>query len=140
MRIFLALLLFSAIPAFGQETVIDRTYRHDPEYGSKAYTESRFVLYGGLAFDLGTSEVAMRAGAEEMNPILGQNRYRRVGLAVGLTIATDLLTRSLARDGHSKLATTLNFIAGGLHVGAGAWNIKQTRPTPLVVIGFKVNP
>ena len=87
------------------------------------YSSSRIALYSGLTFDLISTEVALRAGARESNPILGQNPYRRVGIATGITVATDLWTRRLKLDGHPKLATVVNAVAGGIHFSAGAWNI-----------------
>ena len=88
-----------------------------------AYNASRITLYSGLTFDLISTEAALRTGARETNPILGQNPYRRVGIATGITVATDLWTRRLKLDGHPKLATVVNAVAGGIHFSAGAWNI-----------------
>lgn len=108
-------------------------------HAQSLYTPSRLALYSGLAFDLGTSEYGSRVGATEGNPILGDNRAKRIPLAIGLTIATDLLTRSMKRD-HPRIATVCNFIVGSVHVGAGVWNLKVARPPEPklpAVISFK---
>ena len=95
-----------------------------------AYNASRITLYSGLTFDLISTEAALRAGARESNPILGQNPYRRVGIAAGITVATDLWTRRLKLDGHQKLASIVNAVAGGIHFSAGAWNIHALPRKP----------
>ena len=87
------------------------------------YSASRIALYSGLTFDLISTEAALRAGARESNPILGQNPYRRIGIAAGITVATDMWTRRLRRGGHPKLASIVNAVAGGIHFSAGAWNV-----------------
>jgi hypothetical protein len=94
---------------------------------SKAlYNTSRATLYSGLAVDIATTERVMRLGGLEMNPIAGQNPYRRNGIAIGATVATDLLTRWLRKNGSPKLATAANFIISGLHFGASVHNARQS--------------
>lgn len=88
---------------------------------------SRITLYSGLAFDLGTTEAARRAGYQEANPILGQNPYRRIATATGLTVGTDWLIQRYIRPEHPKLARVLNFTIGSVHIGAGVWNLKYPK-------------
>jgi hypothetical protein len=87
------------------------------------YEASRIVLYSGLAFDLGTTEQNMRNGFIEGNPILGQNVYRRFAIATGATVGTDFLTKWLYKD-HPRAAKIINFTVGGLHYGAGVYNVR----------------
>lgn len=86
---------------------------------------SRIALYGGLTADLITTQSALNAGYKEANPILGQNPYRRGGLAVAGSVAVDLAARWIKRDGHPKIAAVLKFIGGGAHVGAAVWNVRR---------------
>jgi hypothetical protein len=89
-----------------------------------AYATSRVALYGGTAWDLGTTEVILKAGGRELNPVLGQNPYRRISVAIGATVATDLATRWFKKNGHPKLAAVINFAFGAAHIGAGIHNVR----------------
>lgn len=90
----------------------------------RVYDYSRLTLYSGLAFDLTTT---VRIKQPEANPVLGQHPVRQVAFSSGLTVASDLLTHHLKRQGHTKLATIFNYTVGSIHIGAGVWNI-QTAP------------
>lgn len=93
----------------------------------RLYTESRITLYGAAAFDIVTTEMVMRNGGRELNPIAGQNFARRTGVAVGTAVLADFLTNRLRRTGHPKLATVCNFVVGGIRFGAGTHNLIQSR-------------
>ncbi len=110
MRILIALLLLPATA-----------------HAQHAYSTSRIALYGGMAWDLGTTEVILKAGGRELNPFLGQSPYRRVGLVIGSTVAADLATRWLRRNGHPKAASVVNFAFGSAHLGAGIHNVRQAQ-------------
>jgi hypothetical protein len=120
MKVFVLLFLM-AIPAALQA-------QSNSEQSSKVYTASRVALYSSLALDIATTERVLRNGGRELNPLLGQNPYRRNATAIGLTLAGDLLgTRWLRKNGHPKLATVTNFVLSGLHFGAGIHNARQLR-------------
>ncbi len=110
MRLLLALLL---LPATAQ--------------AQHAYSTSRITLYGGMAWDLGTTEVILKSGGRELNPVLGQSPYRRVGLVIGTTVAADLATRWFRKNGHPKAAAVINFAFGSVHIGAGIHNVRQAQ-------------
>ncbi len=117
----LTLLLLLTIPAALQaQSNSERPH-------SKVYTASRITLYSGLAWDLGTTEVILKAGGRELNPVLGQNPYRRIGLAIGSTVAVDFATRWFRKNGHPKAATVINFVFGSVHIGAGIHNVRAIR-------------
>jgi hypothetical protein len=99
-----------------------------PVYGQSAYTTSRITLYSGLGFDLGTTEVILKSGGRELNPVLGQSPYRRVGVAIGSTVVVDVATKWLRKNGHPRAATVINFVFGSVHIGAGVHNIRGIRP------------
>ena len=88
---------------------------------------SRVTLYSSTALDIATTEKVMRRGGVELNPIAGQNPYRRNAFVIGGTIFTDVATRLLRKSGHRKLATGLNFVISGLHFGAASYNAGQLR-------------
>lgn len=91
----------------------------------KPHPASQSVLYGGAAFDLGTTWAGIRYGRlKEGNPIAGQGKVQQAGLVIGVAVVTDLITRRIGRT-HPRLATFTNFFAGGLHIAAGAWNLSR---------------
>ena len=91
-----------------------------------AYNFSRIGLYGGVGFDLATTEAGIHRGFSEGNPLLGQNRYQRMGLVIGTAILADLATRSLRRT-NPRVAVTLNLMIGGIHGTAGVLNLRLMR-------------
>ncbi len=120
MRVFVLLLLL-AIPVELQ------AQSNSEQSNGKAYDASRIALYSSTAFDITTTERVLRAGGRELNPIAGQNPYRRNAIVIGSTVAADLLTRWLRKKGSPRLATVLNFTISGLHFGAGIHNARQLR-------------
>lgn len=95
---------------------------------SKPHPMSQAVLYGGTAFDLGTTWAGIRYGNfKEGNPLLGQRKAVQAGYVIGMAVATDFVTRKLAAAGHPKLATITNFIAGGMHVASGGLNLSHPK-------------
>lgn len=85
---------------------------------------SRFVLYGGHAIDLATTEIALRRGYSEANPLL-VDRTQRLVVSTGAVIGFDLATRWIERR-RPKLARTLRFGLGGSKIAIGiGWNLKR---------------
>lgn len=95
-----------------------------PVGAQSLYKTSRLVLYSGLALDLASTEPGMGRQYRELNPALGQNRVRRIGTAVGLTIGFDLLSHIAKKDGHPKIAAGMNFAAGAVHFSFAVRNLK----------------
>lgn len=91
-----------------------------------SYEASRATLWGGAAFDFGTTIAAQRYGKfKEANPLLGQNHGVQAGVIFGHTLLTDVMTHKLIRS--RKNAAIANFIVGGLHISAGIWNSTRAR-------------
>lgn len=89
--------------------------------------QDRIVLYAGTIADLASTEYAIAQGYREANPILGQNRLRRIGTATAVTVATDLLFHRFVTPRHPKIARVFNFAAGMAHFGAAGWNLSAQR-------------
>lgn len=89
--------------------------------------QDRIVLYAGTIADLASTEYAISRGYREANPILGQNRLRRIGTATAVTVATDLLFHKFVAPRHPKIARVFNFSVGFVHFGATGWNLSATR-------------
>jgi hypothetical protein len=92
------------------------------------YTASRLTHFAGLAADLRTTEVFRTRGILEANPILGQNRYRRLALASGSALTSDFVIGKWVRPKHPRVATVFNFAAGWIHLGI-AYNNRRNLPT-----------
>lgn len=90
----------------------------------RLYNVSRGALYAGTVFDLGSTEVFLRRGYQEANPLL-RNRGARLAIATGTTITFDIFTKRIQRT-NPKLASFLNFAVGGSKLGIGVtWNLKR---------------
>lgn len=89
---------------------------YTPERINSGYTLSRITLYSGAAADIASTEIRMQqSGFRELNPVLGQDRARRIGTVVGGTIAVDLLSRYLYKSGRTRSAAVLNYAVGTMH-------------------------
>ena len=93
-----------------------------PSHAQSLHTWSRITLFGGTAFDLTTTQIALNRGFREFNPLAGQNHAVRNGVSVGITFALDEVgNREYKRSG-SKTATIANFTLGLLRAALGTRN------------------
>lgn len=86
----------------------------------------RAVLYGGAAFDLGTTLEGLTLGRTESNPFLkSSSKVEMSVLVMGSVVAADFATRYLKSHGHEKIGQILNYYVGGLHLTAGFLNLRK---------------
>ncbi len=93
-------------------------------FTAHAQTLPRAILYGGTAFDVGSTWNGVHHGLRESNPIVGQHPARQVGVVVGSVIAIDWLAAVLERDGHGRQGKWLRAAVGVGHVVVGIWNLR----------------
>jgi hypothetical protein len=89
-----------------------------------SFALSRAALYSGTAADLASTEIAMKRGAVELNPLLGQNRVQRIAVSGGMAILTDWATQRM-KVAHPKLAAGINWVGAGVHFSATASNLRR---------------
>lgn len=96
---------------------------------AQSYDISRVVLWGGAGLDHASTEILMHRypASRELNPLAGQNIYRRTAVGIGAAAGTDLATSWLQRNGHPKWAKFLNIVMGGFRASAGVHNLLQLR-------------
>jgi hypothetical protein len=63
----------------------------------------------------------------ELNPIMGQNPWRRTAVGLGVAGGVDYATGWLKRKGHPRWAVVMNFALAGVHFGAGVHNLREIR-------------
>lgn len=100
-----------------------------PPY-SRAFRISEGYAWGGLAFDLATTARAISLGGREVGiyRVVGNRNTAGIVLfAAGFEAVMTLMTRRSYRQGHTKLAATMNFLRGSMHLGAGAHNLNVIR-------------
>jgi len=94
---------------------------------AQAEVPSRIVLWGGATADLLSTRMAIKQGAVEANPVVGQSLKRQAAVMYSLTALSEILATAASRAGHPKMGKIARYLTGGGHFGAAAWNVHVWR-------------
>lgn len=80
-------------------------------------------LWAGTTADLATTIAAVRHGAREANPLMGQRPAQEIAVGYGLTAFVELA----ARHQDSKVRKRALCIIGAMHFGLASLNLRYIR-------------
>ena len=85
------------------------------------------TVIGGNAADLASTLYALKHGAHEANPALGNNPARITALKAAGTIAEVIGLRELAKSGHGRAARLAGYLLGAIPAGIAVHNLTTAQ-------------